>query len=152
MAAEFTGRRVAAVVLLLIVLTAVLPPAAAYALAQWRISRAGETAAAAAGPLGARKAELRAAAGTHAVVTGSGCRLPMADQAGAGWLETPVSAGSALESSWPRDPWGRCYLLNARGVLSGAGGLLISAGPNGSIETPLGASAPEGDDIASIVN
>jgi hypothetical protein len=30
-------------------------------------------------------------------------------------------------------------------------GLLISAGANGELETPLGALAPAGDDIAAVV-
>lgn len=150
MASEFEGRRVAAIVALLVVLTAVLPPAAAYTLARSRISRAQALASDAAGQLTSRKPELLAAAGTHAVVAGNG-RLPHASDDGLGWLQAPVPAGRELESIWPLDPWGRAYLLNARAVLAGDGGLLISAGPNGSIDTPLDASSPAGDDIAAIV-
>lgn len=151
MANPFDGRRVAAMVVLLVVLTAVLPPAAAYTLAQWRIARATETASVAAGELAARMDELRQAAGARAVLAGSGCRLPQASSAGLAWLQAPVAAGRAFEASWPQDPWGRCYLLHVPEAGRGAGGLLISAGPNGSIDTPLDAPAPAGDDIAALV-
>lgn len=150
MANEFDGRRVAVMVTLLLALTAILPPTAAYTLARARISRAQQLASDAARPLGSRKRELLAAAGTQAVVAGPG-RLPQASGEAVAWLQAPVAAGRAFESDWPRDPWGRAYLLDARAVLAGEGGLLISAGPNGSIDTPLGANAPAGDDIAAIV-
>jgi hypothetical protein len=150
MANPFAGRRVAAMVALLVVLTAVIPPAAAYGLARWRVSRAGELAAAAAGPLAARKQELKDAAGTQAVVCGPG-RLPDAAGPGREWLQSPVAAGDAFGADWPQDPWGRCFLLNVRGVLESGGGLLISAGPNGTIDTPLHAASPAGDDIAALV-
>ena|SRR5687768_8628601 len=150
MAGQFEGRRVTGLVLTLVVMTAVIPPAAAYALAEWRISRAERAASEAAGPLGARKADLREAAGTHHVVCGPG-RLPRGEGAGAEWVDNPVSAGVTLGAIWPQDPWGRCYLLNVRGVMEAGGGLLISAGPNGTIDTPLDAASPAGDDIAVIV-
>ena len=150
MSNPFDGRRVAAMVALLVGLTAVIPPAAAYGLARWRISRAGELAATAAGPLGARKQELKDAAGTQAVVCGPG-RLPEASGAGVEWLQSPVAAGAAFDTDWPQDPWGRCYLLNVRALLESGGGLLISAGPNGTIDTPLHAASPAGDDIAALV-
>lgn len=150
MANPFDGRRVAAMVALLVVLTTVIPPAAAYGLARWRISRAGELAAAAAGPLAARKQDLKGAAGTQPVVCGPG-RLPDATGPGSEWLQSPVAAGHTFDTDWPQDPWGRCYLLNVRAVLESGGGLLISAGPNGTIDTPLAATEPSGDDIAALV-
>ena len=150
MAKHFEGRRVAAMVALLVVLTAVIPPAAAYGLARWRITRAGELAAAAAGPLAARKQDLKDAAGTQAVVCGPG-RLPDGAGQGLEWLHSPVAAGHAFDTDWPQDPWGRCYLLNVRAVLESGGGLLISAGPNGTIDTPLHAASAAGDDIAALV-
>lgn len=150
MANPFDGRRVAAMVAVLVALTAVLPPAAAYTLAQWRITRATQTASAAAVRLAARMDDLREAAGTRAVIAGSGCRLPQASGPGLAWLRAPIAAGRAFESSWPQDPWGRCYLLHVPEA-GGHGGLLISAGPNGAIDTPLDASVPAGDDIAALV-
>lgn len=146
---DFEGRRVAAIVGLMVVLTAVLPPAAAYTLAQWRITRAERLAADAAGPLGMRKLELHQIAGAQPVVCGPG-RLPRGAGPGVEWLQAPAVAGPSFDASWPQDPWGHCYLLHVGGILEG-GGLLISAGPNGTIETPLGATAPAGDDIAAMV-
>jgi hypothetical protein len=144
------GRRVAGLVVLLVLLTAVLPPSAAYSLARWRIARATDRAAAAAAPLGARRDALRELAGEHAVVCGPG-RFPRAEGVGAPWMESPVAAGPSFDDVWPQDPWGRCYLLNVRGLIEGRGGLLISAGPNGTIDTPVTALVPSGDDIATLV-
>jgi hypothetical protein len=146
----FSGRRVARLVVTMVVLTAVIPPAAAYTLARWRIASAAERAQTAAPLLAERSEELRAIAEQQGVVCGPG-RLPRAESAALGWIESPVSAGASLAESWPQDPWGRCYLLDVRGLLAGRGGLLISAGPNGTIDTPLSARAPAGDDIAAFV-
>lgn len=150
MAASFDGRRVAVRVVVLALLTAVIPPAAAYSLARWRVAQAAERAGAAAPVLAERRDELRDLAGRHAVVCGPG-RLPRADGEAFGWVESPVAAGASFADVWPQDPWGRCYLLNVRRLLDGGGGLLISAGPNGTIDTPLSASVPSGDDIAALV-
>ena len=149
MSQRFAGRRVARLVLLLVVLTAVIPPAAAYSLARWRIATARSLAETAAPVLAERSDELRDVAGRQRVVCGPG-RLPRAEGAAFPWIESPVSAGASFAEIWPQDPWGRCYLLDVRSLLEGRGGLLISAGANGSIDTPLSASAPYGDDIAAV--
>lgn len=150
MAGRFSGSRVALTVAALIVLTAVIPPAAAYALAQWRIARGYETAAVAAVGLGRQKDLLGRIAGELDVVCGPG-RLPDASTAGRDWLRNPVAARTQFGADWPTDPWGRCYLLNVRGLLESGSGLLISAGPNSAIDTPLTATAAAGDDIAVTV-
>lgn len=150
MAREFEGRRVAAFVLAAVVLTAVIPPAAAYTLARWRITRALTLAEAAAGPLAAEKEGLRAVAAGHAVVCGPG-RMPDARGSGLAWVSAPATAGRSFDAMWPPDPWGRCYLLNVARVLAGDGGLLISGGPDGTIETAVDATTPAGDDIGVVV-
>ena len=150
MARQFEGRRVAALVIGAIVLTAVIPPAAAYALAQWRITRALTLAHDAAAPLAAQQDDLRRVAGRQPIMCGPG-RMPNGQGSGAAWVGAPVAAGGTFDAIWPRDPWGRCYLLNVSRVLSGEGGLLISGGPNGTIETPIDASSPSGDDIGVLV-
>ena len=148
MAKRFEGRRVAGTIALLLMFTAVLPPAAAYGLARWRIAKALELAETAAPLLAERSDELRQLAGRQGVLCGPG-RLPRAEPVAFSWIESPVSAGASFAEVWPQDPWGRCYLLDLRGVLDGRGGLLISAGPNGTIDTPASAQAPLGDDIAA---
>jgi hypothetical protein len=150
MAGRFSGPRVALTVLALVVLTAVLPPAGAYALAQWRIARAQSRADSAVAALGRQKALLQDVVGELDVVCGPG-RFPGASAAARDWLLNPVAARTQFGSDWPTDPWGRCYLLNVRGVLDGGSGLLISAGPNSTIDTPLTATTAAGDDIAATV-
>lgn len=150
MANQFAGRRVAAIVVVIVALTAVIPPAGAYALARWRVTRAWQLAEEGAASLGARKLELQSAAGMQSVVCGPG-RVPRGEGPSFRWVENPVAAGSTFAGIWPQDPWGRCYLLNVRALTDTGSGLLISAGPNGEIDTPLGATAPAGDDIAATV-
>jgi hypothetical protein len=47
----------------------------------------------------------------------------------------------------PTDAWGRCFLLNADAWATGGPVWLLSAGPNGWIDTPPNAIALGGDDI-----
>ncbi len=150
MAERFSGPRVALAVFVLVVLTAVIPPAAAYALAEWRVSRGQAAADEAAAALGQRKELLRRVAGELDVVCGPG-RVPDASETGRDWVRNPIAAPSQFGEEWPTDPWGRCYLLNVRTLLEAGTGLLISAGPNAQIDTPLTATAPAGDDIAATV-
>lgn len=150
MSTQFSGRRVASLVVALVVLTAVIPPAAAYGLARWRVSRAMTLAERAAPLLSERRGMLRDSAAGKDVLCGPG-RVPAARAPGLAWIAGPVKATVAFEPVWPQDPWGRCYLLNARAVLDHGAGLLISAGPNGTIDTPLDAASPAGDDIGVVV-
>src|SRR5690349_9071600 len=144
MSTQFSGRRVAALVALLLILTAVIPPAAAYSLARWRVARAGTLAADAAPRLADRREMLRALAGDKDVVCGPG-GVPSGQGPGLDWVRSPVSAHATLADVWPPDPWGRCYLLNARALFNRGAGLLISAGPNGTVDTPLDAASAAGD-------
>lgn len=137
-------------VAVLLVLTAIIPPASAYVFASWRIRTASTRAETAAGVLASRRAELRQVARGQDSVCGPG-RVPAGAGDGLAWVQNPVAAGQSFESIWPQDPWGRCYLLNVRRLLDGHGGLLISAGPNGTIDTALDAGAPAGDDIGVLV-
>lgn len=150
MSKDFSGERVWPAVVVLVALTAVAPPAAATALASWRVARAQQTAVETAERLAVSKGALHELAGQVEVLCGQG-RLPGAAMEARRWLEKPVGATGELARAWPSDPWGSCYLLNVRAMLDGRGGLLISAGPNGELETPLEAAAPSGDDIASTV-
>jgi type II secretory pathway pseudopilin PulG len=51
------------------------------------------------------------------------------------------------------DPWGNAYLVNTQGYFfPGERTLVISAGPNGMIDTPLAASAPVDDDILIVLD
>jgi hypothetical protein len=77
-------------VALLVALTAVIPPAGAYALARWRITRANADAQAAVATFRNLKGELQEIAGDGAVVAGPG-RMPRGEGPGDAWVENPVS-------------------------------------------------------------
>lgn len=123
----------------IVLATAVLPPVAAYAVNQRRIDRAGRDARALAD-------RLRAPAepgGQGAAVRHGPGRLPQAGSPDAEpWVAPPYAplAASADAASIPSDPWGNSYLASDRWVLS--------AGPNGVVETPFRADAVVGDDVA----
>lgn len=147
---EFSGRRTAIAVTLLVVLTAVIPPAGAYALARWRVVRANANAVAAVALFRERIPVLRELAGEATVIAGPG-RMPRGQGLGEAWVQNPVSLAASFDEPWPIDPWGRAYLLDVGALVERGAGLLISAGPNGEIETAIGASAPAGDDVAAVV-
>ena len=150
MARPFSNRNVAAGVGIIVLMTAVVPPAGAHALATWRISRTTDLVNAAAAALATDKPALHDAARGADVVAGAG-RLPRAAQHARGWIRSPVNARAAFAGQWPTDAWGRCYLLNMRQLSETGSALLLSAGPNGEIDTPIDATAPHGDDIAATV-
>lgn len=153
-----SGVQLAAALAAIMMATAVLPPAAAWLLNETRIAqtrtrvdRAGE--------------ELRAnlsrviASGVTGVACGPGRPpdlVPSVVNARAAaaalathdaWLRGARSAPEWFGPLTPADAWGRCLLLNlGRGGAEGPVWLL-SAGPNGVVETPLDASTPAGDDI-----
>ncbi|MEI6669460.1 MAG: hypothetical protein WCP29_15020 [Acidobacteriota bacterium] len=62
--------------------------------------------------------------------------------------------GPYLESGIGPDPWGRRYAINIRTLSTGAScTVVISAGPNGLIETPFEGVVivPGGDDVVALV-
>lgn len=129
------GARVVRVLLLAVLATAVMPPAAAWWLNHRRITLTQSRADAAVVSVSAPDAAI--------VLCGPG-RLPDLDVAGAGsvhaaWLTSAVTAPDVFGAGMPTDAWGRCFLLNDR--------WLLSAGPNGAIETPFDATALHGDDV-----
>jgi hypothetical protein len=78
-------------------------------------------------------------------------RIPLAPSAPAEpWLAAPRGSLGAVvvEAATLRsDPWGNAYLIHVRA----SGGVVLCAGPNGTIETPLSdaARSPGGDDIVA---
>lgn len=150
MATTFSGRRVALAVAILLALTVVIPPAAALSLARWRIARTQSAADSSAIWIASRRASLREIAGAAPVVRGPG-RIPDTSEEGRPWVASPLAVTPELASGWSTDAWGRCFLLNVRDIDDARGALLISAGPNGRIDTPFDATSPKGDDIAATV-
>lgn len=49
------------------------------------------------------------------------------------------------------DPWGNAYIMNPGNFDAGGVVWILSAGPNGSIETPLSAADLAGDDIGILI-
>ena len=142
-----TGKQLLGALGVVVLATAVLPPAAAWWLNARRID---ETAA---------RARVMASGlqldGGVGVVCGPG-QLP----------DPPVAAWTSVHDSWvatavlnlalvgdsaPTDAWGRCFVFDADAPARGETAWLLSAGPNGAIETPRGAPALLGDDIGVVV-
>ncbi len=144
---RMSGGQLAIVLVLIALATAVIPPLGAWSLNRWRVERAAADVEAIAQFLRARRAPVGPADG--GVVCGDG-RLPKAAPGGEAWLRRPTSLQDAFGPSRPRDPWGRCYVANI-GAPPDEPVLLVSAGPNGLIDTPLGAGAPHGDDVGTRV-
>lgn len=141
--------------------TVVVPPATAWWLNQSRIEQTQARVAAAASRLRTSMdddALLRLGA---AVLCGPG-RLPDAVPAAAAsrpdllqthasWLSGAVSAPDAFGEGMPTDAWGRCFLVNAGVATRGLRVWIVSAGPNGLVETAPGAPALGGDDIGAVL-
>lgn len=128
------GSHVVRAVVLAVFATAVLPPAGAWWLNSRRIAvTSGRVQAAVAGA--------QAQVGDR-VLCGPG-RLPESGAVGAGavhtqWLSLAVVEPTPISQREP-DAWGQCLLVGH--------GWVLSAGPNGVIETPFDAALPIGDDV-----
>ncbi|MEK6743343.1 MAG: type II secretion system protein GspG [Nitrospirota bacterium] len=72
----------------------------------------------------------------YLAIDGTGCY-------GARWKGPYLAHTSA-------DPWGNAYFINA-GNFAGGAVWILSAGPNGTIETPAGAPVLQGDDVGIMV-
>jgi hypothetical protein len=135
-----TGRQVVAAVVVIVLATAVVPPAAAWAVNRRRIAHAARDVDAIARRFHAAGGDPIPAGAPARLVCLSGKPPAGVSQDTYTWnVEPPVAP----------DPWGNCYLLQFAmpgGVHPGV--RVISAGPNGTIETPLvGAAGPGGDDV-----
>jgi hypothetical protein len=130
-----SGSRVMVTVVTVVLATAVVPPAGAWWLNNRRVQRTQERATVVAAQL---------VPGVQiGVVCGPG-RLPDATVAGAGpvhaaWLSASRRSDEVLGADTPTDAWGRCFLVNDHWV--------VSAGPNGALDTPLDAATLVGDDV-----
>ena len=138
--------------------TVVLPPAAAWTLNQTRVAQTRERARTATERLRAGGNETRGLARSVGILCGPG-RLPARNLAAISaraqlsyaahraWLGGARMAPELFGSGMPTDAWGRCFLLNADAWTTGGPVWLLSAGPNGWIDTSPNALALGGDDI-----
>ena len=138
--------------------TLVVPPAAAWTLNKTRIAQTQERARAATERLRASRDERAGLTQAAGIVCGPG-RLPDrqlsnararaegSHPAHAAWLREARIAPGLFGAGMPTDAWGRCFLLNADALTTGGPVWVLSAGPNGLIETPPNALVLGGDDI-----
>lgn len=88
---------------------------------------------------------------------GTSSRLKNVLQQASGCYPVPASANvpgfkGPYMSALDPDPWGNNYVVNAQDFdTAGAPVWVISAGPNGVIETAANAKTPAGDDIGTLV-
>lgn len=132
------SRRVLAVSLTVIAVLVAAPFAIAVVIAERRVHQAQQDTAAI-----ARELDLANVNGNSAVLIGSG-NVP---QLPSDWAFRAKADLTARSTETSPDPWRNAYLVNA-----GASGAtwVISAGPNGILETPFqGATVAQGDDIAA---
>ena len=147
-----TGSRLAGVLLAIVAATAVLPPAGAWAVNRHRVSRANREVGDLAQALAVRPTIVFRAGNGAVLLRGDGRSAQSAGPQSEGWVTTnTASLGSALgRDTLGADPWGNSYLVK---VVGGTGVVLLSAGPNGLVETPFdtpGLTAG-GDDITRTV-
>lgn len=138
-----TGARVVSTLLTVAFATAVLPPAAAWTVNRRRIDRSRADAATIASLVETRIGRDAALSTTQGVLSGPG-RMPLAGtRAADAWLTAPRRSLATLVGDaavLPTDPWGNAYVVSAARVLS--------AGPNGLIDTPFPSTGAAGDDVA----
>lgn len=147
-----TGRQVIAAVVAIVMLTAVAPPAGAWALNRHRVNQTATRAALVVRRLEGLRVPLAEAVEAHgiAVACGPG-RMPDREPAGL-WVNRAVHTPALLGEDLPVDGWGRCFLVNVEALRPGAEGTpvwVISAGPDGLIDTHPAAQQLQGDDIGA---
>jgi hypothetical protein len=149
-----SGLQVFAAVIAIVMLTAVVPPISAWALNRHRVTQTATRAESMARRLEGQRAQLTEAvvADGIAVACGPG-RMPDREPAGL-WVNRAVHTPTLLPDTLPVDGWGRCFLVNIEALRPGAEGTpvwVISAGPDGVIDTHPAAAVLQGDDVGSRV-
>lgn len=160
-----SGEQLLLALLVIALVTVVLPPAGARWLNASRISQTWTRAEWAAARVAARLSDARLAGVPDVNDVNISCgpgRLPDAAPAALAsrpevrqthesWIAGAVAAPDAFGEGMPTDAWGRCFLMNTGVQRHGGPIWIVSAGPNGLIETALGAAALGGDDIGAPV-
>lgn len=149
--APLTGGQLLLALMVIALATAVVPGVAAWRLNLYRVAQTQQRANVAAEDARHRALSPSAPATSASVVCGPG-KLP---KAAAGerrdeWVHYAVMAPQLFAAAMPTDAWSQCFLMNV-GAPPGVRVWVLSAGPNGRIDTPFGADALGGDDIGAIV-
>ncbi len=153
----FSGAQLAGALMAIVVATAAVPPGAAWLLNSRRVTQTQTRAQSAADYLRAHTAGFAQA---HIAITCGPGRLPLlvpttpsaraaarARSSHGDWILGAVSAPEFFGAGMPTDAWGRCFMFNVGAWTTERPIWLLSAGPNGLIETPIDALAIGGDDI-----
>ena len=74
-----------------------------------------------------------------------------------GFLSVNTNGGSNWKGPYMQsvkaDPWGRAYVVNTHGYFNSAENVwVISAGPDGNVDTAQNATTPGGDDIGVLID
>lgn len=147
-----SGGQLLLALVVIAIATVVVPPAAAWRLNQFRIAQTRERAAQAAERLRKDSARLATYPRGVDVACGPG-RLPKIETPGVQdeWIRGAVIAPQLFGAGMPTDGWGRCFLMNIGEWPYGGRIWILSAGPNGIVDTPFGSATLAGDDIGAIV-
>ena len=146
-----SGAQLTVALVAIIVATAVIPPAAAWSLNTARVSQTSRRAIDAVERLGKTANDIAGFSTGTGVVCGPGRpparRAATAHPAHVAWLRELRAAPELFGAGMPTDAWGRCFVMNIGDWASGGPIWILSAGPNGLIETPTNALVAGGDDI-----
>ena len=144
-----TGRRVLVAVLAIGLATAVLPPAVAWTVNRRRIDRARADVTTLADRMRSDRRDFVPPTGS--VLCGPGTMPAAESEQTRAWIHAPhATVASVLgEQAIHADPWGNCYLVDV--PQAPAELHILSAGANGTIETPIGSPQAGGDDLSVIV-
>lgn len=147
---RMTGLELILALVGILLLTAVVPPVSAWLLNRSRVNDTVSSARTIVADLNLRIDDVAATVEKSglAVVCGPG-RLPEHDPAGL-WVTRALQVPTVLGDDLPTDGWGQCFLMNVealRDSTAAAPVWVISAGPNGTVETHPAARQPDGDDI-----
>ncbi len=148
--APLTGGQLLLALVAAVLVTAVLPPGAAWWLNRHRVQQTMERARVGAEAVRSHADARQLDRVNAAVVCGPG-RIPKAGGASDDWVRETVIAPALFGAGMPTDAWGQCFLMNVEAWKSGGHVWILSAGPNGRVDTPLGAGTVQGDDIAVVV-
>jgi type II secretory pathway pseudopilin PulG len=145
-----TGSRVLIAVLTIGLATAVLPPAVAWTVNRRRIDRARADVTTLAHWMRSHRGDLEPVAGS--VLCGPGTMPAANKEQTRAWIQAPHATIASLqgEDSVHPDPWGNCYLVDV--PQAPAEIHILSAGADGTIETPIRSAHTDGDDVSAIVH
>ena len=155
-----SGAQLVAALAAIVFATAVLPPAAAWALNWSRIAQTRERARAATERLRTGGDAVAGLVQNGGIACGPG-RLPGRTHSESNaraellhpehrdWLRDARMAPELFGAGMPTDAWGHCFLVNAGAWATGGSVWLLSAGPNGWIDTAPNAIALGVDDIGN---